>query len=106
MASFAARTAYAGPPTYRETHSRAAEYTSSAGTTRSTRPICESLGGVDEPSGEDQVLGLRRADEAGQALRATGARDDAEKDLGLPQLRVLTADPEVAAAYKPGGAPA
>src|SRR6476469_8321782 len=31
-------------------------------------------------AGEDHVLGLRRADEAGEPLRAAGPRDDAEED--------------------------
>ena len=39
MASLAARSAYAGPPTNESIQARAAAYTSSAGTTLSTRPM-------------------------------------------------------------------
>ena len=49
------------------------------------------------PAGEDEVLGLGRADQPGQPLRAAGAGDDAEQDLGLPDLGALAQHPEVGA---------
>ena len=56
----------------------------------------ERLLGVDEATAEDDLLGARGADEARQALRAAGARDDAEEDLRLAELRVVGDDAEVA----------
>ena len=41
-----------------------------------------ALGGVDEGARGDELQGLLHADRARQALRAAGARDDAELDLG------------------------
>src|SRR4051794_27146513 len=55
----------------------------------------ECLGSPHVPPGEDQVLGLRRPDEAGQALRAAGARDDAEQDLRLADAGIVAGDTEV-----------
>ena len=91
MASLAARSASAGPPTYCATRARAAAYTSSASTTSSTRPIAQRLVGGDEPPGEDQVLGLGRPDQRAEALGAAGAGDEAEQDLGLAELAFLAA---------------
>ena len=62
---------------------------------------------VDEPDGEglvrlhlpptpDELLRPRRTDQPGQALRRPRARDDAEKDLGLPDAHVVGGDPQVA----------
>src|SRR5439155_13148202 len=56
----------------------------------------ERLGGVDQPAGEDQVLGLGRTDQPGQPLGTARARDDAQVDLGLAELGVLPGDPPVA----------
>ena len=71
--------------------------TSASGTTRSTSPIAQRLVGADEPAAEDEVLGARRTDQPRQPLRAAGAGDDAEQDLGLAELRALARDAEVGA---------
>ena len=55
------------------------------GTTSSTRPIASASSARDLATGEDEVLGPRRADEPGQPLRAAAAGDDAEQDLGLAE---------------------
>src|SRR5690606_39186959 len=52
---------------------------------------------LDHPAAEDEVLGPGRPDQAGQPLRAAGAGDDAEQDLGLAQLGVAAGDAEVTA---------
>src|SRR5918993_3543645 len=57
----------------------------------------EGLLRTDVPAGEDQVLGLGRADQPRQALGPTGARDDPEQDLRLADLRARAHDPEVGA---------
>ena len=74
----------------------ARSWSSSGGTTSSTRPIASASVGADLAAGEDEVLGPGRADEAGQALRAAAAGDDAEQDLRLAELGLLAGDPEVA----------
>ena len=57
-----------------------------------------ALGGVDERACGDELQGLLDADRARQPLRAAGARDDAELDLGQAQLaHVLGGDAVVAA---------
>ena len=56
----------------------------------------ERLLRLDEAAREDEVLGLRRADEAGEPLGAAGPGDDAEQDLGLAEPRVVGRDAEVA----------
>ena len=57
-----------------------------------------ALGGVDEGARGDELQGLLDADRARQPLRAAGARDDAELDLGQAQLaHVLGRDAVVAA---------
>ena len=45
---------------------------------------------------EHQVLGPGRADQAGEALGAAAAGDDAEQDLGLTEAGVVAGDAEVA----------
>ena len=55
-----------------------------------------SLLGVDGGAGEDQLLGPAPADEAGQALGAAKAGDDAEARLRLAELGLLRGDPDVA----------
>ena len=87
----------AGPVANCEAHRTAASYTSSAGTTSSTRPIRERLLGVHEAAGEAHVLRPRRADQPRQPLRATRTGDDAEQDLGLTELGVVGGDPPVGA---------
>ena len=54
------------------------------------------LGRVHHPAGEDEVHRLGLADGAGQALRAAHARHDAERDLGLAELRSVGGDDDVA----------
>ena len=54
-------------------------------TTRSTSPIREGLLGAHLPSRQDDVLRPRRADEAGEPLRAAAAGDDPEQHLGLTE---------------------
>ncbi len=61
----------------------------------STSPIASASSAFDEPAGEDQVLGLRRADQPGQPLGAAGAGDDAEQHLGLAEDGVLGCEPHV-----------
>ncbi len=57
-----------------------------------------ALGRVDEGARGDELQGLLHADRARQALRAAGARNDAELDLGQPELaHVLGRDAIVAA---------
>ncbi len=55
----------------------------------------QRLVGFDLAAGEAQLLGLARADEPGEALRAAPAGDDAEQDLRLPEHRPLAGDPVV-----------
>ena len=57
----------------------------------------QRLLGAHVPAGEDQVLGLRRADQPGQPLGAAGAGDDAEQDLRLADLGRGAQHPEVGA---------
>ena len=54
------------------------------------------LGGVHHAAGQRHVHGLGLADGARQALRAAGAGNDAELDLGLAEARVVGGDDEVA----------
>ena len=61
------------------------------------QPNGQGFGRLDEPTGEDEVLGARRPDEPRQALGAAGTGDDTEQDLRLPELHVVAADPEVGA---------
>src|SRR6185436_2833265 len=51
---------------------------------------------VDHVAGEDEAHGLADADEAGEALRAAAARDEAELDLRLAEARLFRGDPDVA----------
>ncbi len=50
---------------------------------------------ADRASGEDQLLGLGRADQPGHPLGAAGSGDDAEQDLGESEPRLGAADPRV-----------
>ena len=50
----------------------------------------ERLVGIDESPREDQVLGLGWPDQPGQPLRAARPGDDAEQDLGLTELGVVS----------------
>src|SRR5438445_3087293 len=45
---------------------------------------------------EDEVLGARWAHQTGETLRGAPARDDAEQDLRLAELRVVRGDAQVA----------
>ena len=56
----------------------------------------QRLVGLHLPTGDDEVLGPGRPDEAGQPLRAAPAGDDAEQDLGLAEHGLLRGDPVVA----------
>ena len=53
--------------------------------------------GVDGVAPEIEKVRASGADEPRQPLRAAAARDQAELDLGLAELRVVGADPDVAA---------
>jgi hypothetical protein len=55
----------------------------------------QRLGSVDRVAGHAQLLGLRHADPAGQALRAAEPGDDAELDLGLTELGAVRRMDEV-----------
>ena len=57
----------------------------------------QRLVGLDEPAGEDQVLGAARADQAGQPLGAAHARDHAEQHLGLAEGGVVGGEAYVGA---------
>ncbi len=54
------------------------------------------FGGVHHAAGQHHLHRLGLADEAGQALRAAGAGDDAELDLRLAELRRVGGEDEVA----------
>ena len=54
------------------------------------------LGRVHHPAGQAHLHRLGLADEAGEPLRAAGARHDAELDLGLAELRRVGGEDEVA----------
>ena len=54
------------------------------------------FGRIHHAAGQDQVHRLGLADRARQALRAADARNDAELDLGLAELRVVGRDDDVA----------
>ena len=54
------------------------------------------LRGIHHAAGEIEIHRLRLADRARQALRAADARNDAELDLGLAELRVVRRDDHVA----------
>ena len=69
---------------------------SAAGTTRLTRPDALGLRRVHHAAGQAHLHRLGLADEAGQPLRAAGARHDAELDLGLAELGGVGGDDEVA----------
>ena len=60
------------------------------------QPDRQRLLGPDLATGEDELLGPGRPDQAGQALGAAAAGDHAEQDLGQPEAGVLGADTEVA----------
>lgn len=51
---------------------------------------------VDEPSGENQILRARRADQARQPLRPAGAGDDPQQYFWLTDFNVVTDDSQVA----------
>ena len=59
-------------------------------------PDRQCLVGLHLATGEAQLLGPARADEAGEALRPAAARDDAEQDLGLAEHRPRAGDAVVA----------
>ena len=54
------------------------------------------VGGRDVLAEQDELLGLRRADEADEAVGAAAARQDADADLGEAEGRALAGDAEVA----------
>ncbi len=56
----------------------------------------ERGGSFHDLTRDDELGGFRESDEAGQALRATGAGDDAEIGFGKADLRVLRGDAVVA----------
>ena len=58
------------------------------------QPDRQRLVGLHEPAGEDDVLGLARADQPREPLGAAGAGDDAEQHLGLAERRVVGGDPD------------
>ena len=78
-------------------HASASAYTCVGGDDLVDQADRQRLVGLDEPAGEDQVLGPARADQAGQPLGAAGARDDAEQHLGLAERGVVGGDPDVGA---------
>ena len=55
------------------------------------QPEPQCLVCVDEPAGEDQVLGDAEAADAREPLRPAPARDDPEVDLRLAELAVEAA---------------
>ena len=59
------------------------------------QPDLERLRRPHVPAGEDEVLGLGRADQPGEPLGAAGARDDPEQDLRLSDAGVVPGDAEV-----------
>ena len=59
-------------------------------------PDRERLGGIHLPPRQDQVAGLREADQAGEPLRSTRAGDDPQFDLGQAEPRILGDAPDVA----------
>ena len=69
---------------------------SAAGTTRETRPARSASAASIMRAGQHHVHRLGLADRARQALRAAGAGDDAELDLGLAELRGVGGDDDVA----------
>ena len=70
--------------------------TSAAGTTRSTRPMRNASSAPHLAAGEDQVLGARGPDQAGEPLGGAAAGDDAEQDLGLAERGVVRGHAQVA----------
>ena len=57
---------------------------------------CERLRGIEPAAEEDHLLRARLADDAPEPLRAAGARDDAERRLGQPELHVRRGDAQIA----------
>ena len=85
MASFAARRANAGPPTYaldaaagRRQHVRGVD-------DLVDQPDPQRLVGGHEPAAEDQLLGPGGTDQAGQPLGAARPGDEPEQDLRLAE---------------------
>ena len=76
-------------------HSSAVSSTASAGDDPVDQPDGERFLGAHVPAAPHEVLGLRRADEAGDALRTAATREDAELDLGEPEPRRLRGHPQV-----------
>ncbi len=68
-------------------------------------PRRSRLVGLHLAAGHDQLLAPRRPDEAGQALRAAAAGDDAEQDLGLAEHGPLGRDAVVAGQRQLAAAP-
>ena len=97
MLSFAARRAYAAAPVNCPAQASASSYTASGRDHPVDQADRQRLVGLDEPAGEDQVLGLAGADQPGEPLGAAGAGDDAEQDLGLAEHGVLGGEPDVGA---------
>jgi hypothetical protein len=60
------------------------------------KPAGERLVGLDEPSGEDQLLREAETAEPREPLRAAPARDDSEVDLRLAELGARRRVAEVA----------
>ncbi len=78
MACLAARSATAGPGGELRGHLARGLVDAGVGHHAVGDAERERLLGADVPAGEDEVLGLGRADQPGQPLGAAGARDDAE----------------------------
>ena len=96
MARLARAWAATAPAASSPARSIARSCSSSGGTTSSTRPMAQRLVGLHLTAGEDEVLGPRGADQAGQPLGAAATGDDAEQDLGLTERGAVRCDAEVA----------
>ena len=95
--SLAARRAYDAASANCRAHVTASSYTSSAGTTLSTRPIASASSALTNRPVKMRSLARLGPDQPGQPLGAAGARDDAEQDLRLAEGRVVGGDPDVGA---------
>ena len=96
IARLASPIATTAPAANDAAHSSAFDSTSSAGTTRSTRPIANASSA--RTCRPDQISSFARggADEPGEALRASRAGDDPQQDLGLAEARRVGRDAEIA----------
>ena len=95
MTCFVSASAASGPRAT-SAASSSARVSGSSSTTSSASPMRSASSALHLTTGQAQLLGPARPDEAGQPLRAAAAGDDPEQDLGLTEHGPRSGDAVVA----------